>query len=289
MSSSFPVLSPPLASAAAPPPRSPPNLCSRLPRSRDGRSYVAISICGRRCAQAGETRSGRLASSLYRTALLWAARSGGGSGRVGLADRRRARWRRGSSLDERCAASLPPRRLGLAGARDIRATPCSRSSCATLTDASSTRARPRAWHGSRDGGQGPATSPGREVHMHRSSRSNARIASIAHVRRRHPTLSEQKLWARLKGSQLGVGFRRELVIARFIVDPLLLRGAWWSRSMAATTPASRPRMPAGIALSRARVGACSGSMRPWSWRTSRPLLRSSAARSSPQLESATGP
>ncbi len=54
--------------------------------------------------------------------------------------------------------------------------------------------------------------------MHRSSRSNARIASIAHDRRRHPTLSEQKLWARLKGSQLGVGFRRELVIGRFIVD-----------------------------------------------------------------------
>ena len=54
--------------------------------------------------------------------------------------------------------------------------------------------------------------------MHRTSRSCPRIARFAHERRRHPTLSEQKLWSRLKSSQLGVGFRREFVVGRFIAD-----------------------------------------------------------------------
>ncbi len=54
--------------------------------------------------------------------------------------------------------------------------------------------------------------------MHRKSRSCPRIARFAHERRRHPTFSEAKLWSRLKGSQLGVGFRREFVVGRFIVD-----------------------------------------------------------------------
>jgi very-short-patch-repair endonuclease len=55
--------------------------------------------------------------------------------------------------------------------------------------------------------------------MHRSSRSSrSSIAAIAVERRRTPTLSERRLWERLKGSQLGVGFRREFVVGRFIVD-----------------------------------------------------------------------
>jgi very-short-patch-repair endonuclease len=33
-----------------------------------------------------------------------------------------------------------------------------------------------------------------------------------------PTGSEQLLWERLRGSQLGVAFRRQLVIERYIVD-----------------------------------------------------------------------
>ncbi len=54
--------------------------------------------------------------------------------------------------------------------------------------------------------------------MHRTSRSCPRIARFAHERGRHPTFSEAKLWSRLKGSQLGVAFRREFVVGRFIVD-----------------------------------------------------------------------
>ncbi|HMR09702.1 MAG TPA: DUF559 domain-containing protein [Polyangiaceae bacterium] len=52
----------------------------------------------------------------------------------------------------------------------------------------------------------------------RTSPPSSRIASFAHVRRRHPTFTESKLWLRLKGSQLGVGFRREFVVGRYIVD-----------------------------------------------------------------------
>jgi very-short-patch-repair endonuclease len=52
----------------------------------------------------------------------------------------------------------------------------------------------------------------------RTSHSCSRIAQIAHERRHNPTFSEAKLWTRLKGSQLGVGFRREFVVGRFIVD-----------------------------------------------------------------------
>jgi very-short-patch-repair endonuclease len=40
----------------------------------------------------------------------------------------------------------------------------------------------------------------------------------AHQLRAAPTWSERLLWARLSGSQLGVGFRRQVVIGRFIVD-----------------------------------------------------------------------
>ena len=126
-----------------------PQTCARACRARVTEELLRYFNLRQALRAGGGDALRRLASSLYRTALLWAARGGGGSGLLGLADRKRARFRRGSSLDERCAASLPPRRLGLAGARDIRATPCSGSSCATLTDASSTRDRPRAWHGSR--------------------------------------------------------------------------------------------------------------------------------------------
>ncbi|MEZ4221679.1 MAG: DUF559 domain-containing protein [Polyangiaceae bacterium] len=52
--------------------------------------------------------------------------------------------------------------------------------------------------------------------MHRSSRRC--LAAIAAERRATPTLSERRLWRRLKGSQLGVSFRREFVVGRFIID-----------------------------------------------------------------------
>ncbi len=50
--------------------------------------------------------------------------------------------------------------------------------------------------------------------LHRSQR----IAVFARELRSAPTWSEQLLWARLSGKQLGVAFRRQLVVGRFIVD-----------------------------------------------------------------------
>ena len=45
-----------------------------------------------------------------------------------------------------------------------------------------------------------------------------KLSLYAHELRSAPTWSEQLLWARLSGSQLGVGFRRQLVIGPYIVD-----------------------------------------------------------------------
>ena len=36
--------------------------------------------------------------------------------------------------------------------------------------------------------------------------------------RRHQTPSEERLWAELRGGRLGVAFRRQVVIGRFVVD-----------------------------------------------------------------------
>lgn len=36
--------------------------------------------------------------------------------------------------------------------------------------------------------------------------------------RRAPTTTEALLWEQLRGSRLGVGFRRQVIIGRFIVD-----------------------------------------------------------------------
>jgi very-short-patch-repair endonuclease len=53
----------------------------------------------------------------------------------------------------------------------------------------------------------------------RSSSSRSRsLASAAHALRAAPTWSEQLLWSRLSGSQLGVAFRRQVVLGRYIVD-----------------------------------------------------------------------
>lgn len=67
-------------------------------------------------------------------------------------------------------------------------------------------------------GQAPAATPGTGVRMHRSSRACPRLARIAAERPRHPTSSEHVLWLHLQGGHLGVAFRREFVIGRFIVD-----------------------------------------------------------------------
>jgi len=44
------------------------------------------------------------------------------------------------------------------------------------------------------------------------------LVARSRTMRAQPTLGEQLLWEALKGSQLGVGFRRQAVIGRFIVD-----------------------------------------------------------------------
>ena len=47
---------------------------------------------------------------------------------------------------------------------------------------------------------------------------SALLAQRAQQMRSQPTLSEAKLWAALSGSQLGVAFRRQVVIGECIVD-----------------------------------------------------------------------
>jgi very-short-patch-repair endonuclease len=46
----------------------------------------------------------------------------------------------------------------------------------------------------------------------------ARRLGFARAMRREPTASESALWAELSGSKLGVGFRRQAVVAGCIVD-----------------------------------------------------------------------
>lgn len=46
----------------------------------------------------------------------------------------------------------------------------------------------------------------------------ARLAPRARDMRVHPTLTEARLWQALRGGQLGVRFRRQVVLDTFIVD-----------------------------------------------------------------------
>ncbi len=45
-----------------------------------------------------------------------------------------------------------------------------------------------------------------------------RLGVYAHAMRSEPTWSERLLWERLSGSQLGVAFRRQVVVGGYIVD-----------------------------------------------------------------------
>ena len=54
---------------------------------------------------------------------------------------------------------------------------------------------------------------------HRQSTKRVReLEAKAHHLRQHPTLTEQRLWGELKANRLGVAFRRQVVIGRFIAD-----------------------------------------------------------------------
>jgi very-short-patch-repair endonuclease len=57
------------------------------------------------------------------------------------------------------------------------------------------------------------------LYQRRCTAARARdLADKAQALRQHPTLSEQRLWAELRGSRLGVAFRRQVVISRYIAD-----------------------------------------------------------------------
>lgn len=45
----------------------------------------------------------------------------------------------------------------------------------------------------------------------------------AHHLRQHATLSEQRLWSALQGSRLGLPFRRQVVISRYIADLVCIK------------------------------------------------------------------
>jgi very-short-patch-repair endonuclease len=60
----------------------------------------------------------------------------------------------------------------------------------------------------------PSSSPRRR---HVVTRQRVLEARAQHLRQ-HPTLSEQRLWSALKGSGVGLPFRRQVVIGRFIAD-----------------------------------------------------------------------
>ena len=55
-------------------------------------------------------------------------------------------------------------------------------------------------------------------HHRQSTQRRHELAAKAHHLRHNPTFTEQLLWAALGGSQLGVPFRRQVVIGRYIAD-----------------------------------------------------------------------
>jgi hypothetical protein len=56
------------------------------------------------------------------------------------------------------------------------------------------------------------------------------LEAKAHQLRQHPTLSEQRLWSALRASRLGLPFRRQVVIGRFIAEQPRGRGRPHPRS-----------------------------------------------------------
>ena len=57
-------------------------------------------------------------------------------------------------------------------------------------------------------------------HRRQSTQRQHELAAKAHLLRHNPTFTEQLLWSALAGSQLGVPFRRQVVIGRYIADIL---------------------------------------------------------------------
>jgi very-short-patch-repair endonuclease len=66
--------------------------------------------------------------------------------------------------------------------------------------------------------EGVAQATGRASEVLVASSSRFVLAHRAAGMRSAPTTTEALLWTRLSGGQLGVGFRRQFVIGRFIAD-----------------------------------------------------------------------
>jgi very-short-patch-repair endonuclease len=91
----------------------------------------------------------------------------------------------------------------------------------------------------------------------------ARQLGFARAMRRAPTASERALWAALSGSKLGVGFRRQQVVAGCIVDFLAPSRKLVVEVHGATTARRRntARMRAGTVGWSARGFGCCGCRR----------------------------
>jgi very-short-patch-repair endonuclease len=78
-------------------------------------------------------------------------------------------------------------------------------------------------------------------HSSRSSSFESQLHARAYVKRRSLTHSESALWQHLSGSRLGVAFRRQVPLDRYIVDFLApsvrviveVDGEWHQRRIAA--------------------------------------------------------
>ena len=90
-------------------------------------------------------------------------------------------------------------------------------------------------------------------HKSLNSRFQATFEERARFMRRETTLSETLLWQRLRGRKLGVVFRRQVVIGRYIVDfcaPAIRLGG-----------RSGWRLPQASSLPRRKAGPCLGARR----------------------------
>ena len=84
------------------------------------------------------------------------------------------------------------------------------------------------------------------------SRSRAQLlAGRAAVFRSSPSISEARLWQSLSGSQLGVGFRRQVVIGRYVAD-------FVAPSVRLIVEVDGGYHARGWALTPAGTGTCSG-------------------------------
>jgi hypothetical protein len=107
----------------------------------------------------------------------------------------------------------------------------------------------------------------RRLMSHQSHPRRVQLEVRAREMRLSPTLSEARLWQALQGSQLGVGFRRQVVIGEYIVDFL--------------APAERLVVEVDVAVTRGAIAptrgasefssalgiACCVSRSRWSWAT----------------------